>query len=145
MFWSQLQIVMIMISSKKVTWNIGQLATQNEMYTEAVALFQICLENTPVDNLEERLLASFFKCQAVYHDSNHNYAEMDLHDLEKSQRLSEEVFPKSRSKKSGPHIHDKQRLQQLLCIFEVKCLVNLFRWDDLRKIIERVPARTPFL
>jgi hypothetical protein len=120
---------------KKVTWNIGQLAIGNGMHAEAVKLFHACYEATGEERTEERLLACFFKCQSVYHDCKHVYGETDLHDLKMSRELCAKEFPKSRSKKSAPRVQDKERLEQLLCLFTVKALINLGRWDDLHHII----------
>ena len=90
--------------AKKIAWNIGQQAIQQDLHADATILFQVCLDKTPEDSREERLLASFFKCQAVYHDPKHAYTDTDLKDLEKSRQLSEETFPKSRSKKTAPRV-----------------------------------------
>ena len=121
---------------KKVTWNIGQLAIQGGRHSEAVKLFQACMEAIPGEDGEECLLAHFFKCQSIYHDSKHVYTEGDLNDLKRARQLSDKEFPKCRHKRSTPRIQDKQRLQQLLCLFMVKALIHLSRWNDLRQAIE---------
>ena len=121
---------------KKVTWNLGQLALQNEMHVDAATLFQLCFSKTPQDSKEELLLTSFFQCQSIYHNPTHIYTEFDLNVLEKSRQLSREAFPKSRSKKSAPRIEDKQKLQQLLCLFTAKAQISLSKWDDLRTNVE---------
>ena len=124
--------------ARRTTQEMGQLALKHGMYSEAETLFQICLSKISEENVEEYLKVSFSKSQSVYENNNHIYSEMDLPELEKlTQLCGNETRILFRKKSFCIHIKKKQ---QLSWIFLAKALINLSKWDDLRRVIERAPS-----